>query len=123
MFQSVYFFLNNFLLFFPHRIWLYKEWCFIFQLKVDFYEWTCAYIVSKTENVTKIICFVRNSSLPISSSKEFSRYNLSLNISASVMCLLLSSGSSPGYLSSFVGTLVSSVIVSVHVNILGTSDE
>ena len=38
------------------------------------------------------------------------------------MCLLLSYGSSHRYLSSFVGTLVSSVIVSVHVDILGISD-
>ena len=36
---------------------------------------------------------------------------------ASVICFLLSSGSSHGYLSSLVGTLVSSVIVSVHVDI------
>ena len=35
------------------------------------------------------------------------------------MCLCLSSGSSHGYLSSLVGTLVSSVIVLVHVDILG----
>ena len=38
------------------------------------------------------------------------------------MCLLLSSGSNHGYLSSLVRTLVSSVIVSVHVEILGISD-
>ena len=38
------------------------------------------------------------------------------------MSCLLSSGSSHGYLSSLVGTLVSSVIVSVHVDILGISD-
>ena len=38
------------------------------------------------------------------------------------MCLHLSSGSSHGYFPSLVGTLVSSVIVSVHVNILGISD-
>ena len=38
------------------------------------------------------------------------------------MCLLLSSGSSHGYLSSLVRKLVSSVIVSVHVNILGILD-
>ena len=122
MLQSVHFFLNNFLLFFPHRVWLYKEWCFIFQPKVDFYEWTCAYLISKTENIMKIICFVGNSSLPLSLSNESSRFSLSFNISASVMCLLLSSGSSHGYLSSFVGTLVSSVIVSVQVNILAISD-
>ena len=65
---------------------------------------------------------VRNSSLPLSSSNESSKFNLCHNISASVMCLHLSSGSIHGYLSSLVGTLVSSVIVSVHVNILGISD-
>ena len=66
--------------------------------------------------------FVRNSYLPLSSSNESSKFNLCLNILASVMCLLLSSGSSHGYLLSLVGTLVSSVIVSVHVDILGISD-
>ena len=65
---------------------------------------------------------VRNSSLPLSSSNESSTFNLGLNISVSVMCLYLSSESSHGYLSSLVGTLVSSVIVSVHVDILGISD-
>ena len=45
-----------------------------------------------------------------------------VNISASVMCLHLSSGSSHGYLSSFVRTLVSSVIVSIHIDILGISN-
>ena len=62
---------------------------------------------------------VRNSSLPLSSSNESSKFNLCLNISASFMCLCLSSGSSHEYLSSLVGTLVSSVIVSVHVDING----
>ena len=38
------------------------------------------------------------------------------------MCLHLSSGSNHGYLSSFVWTLVSSMIVSVLVDILGISD-
>ena len=65
---------------------------------------------------------VRNSSLPLSSSNKSSKFNLCLNISASIMCLLLSSGSSHGYLSSLVGTLVLSVFVSVHVDILGISD-
>ena len=123
MFQSVHFFLNDFLLFFSHRIRLYKEWCFIFKLKVNFYEWTCTYLISKTENIMKIIYFLRKSSLPLSSSNESSRFNLSLSISASVMCLLLSSGSSQGYLSSFVGTFVSSLIMLVHADILGISDE
>ena len=66
--------------------------------------------------------FVRNSSVPLSSSSESSKFNLCLNILASVMRLLLSSGSSQGYLSSFLGTLVSSAIVSVHVNIVGILD-
>ena len=65
---------------------------------------------------------VRNSSLPFSSSKKPSKFNLCLNISASVMCLHLSSGKSHGYLSSLVGTLVFSVIVLVHIDILGISD-
>ena len=38
------------------------------------------------------------------------------------MCLLLSSGSSHGYLSSLIRTFVSSVIVSVNVDILDISD-
>ena len=38
------------------------------------------------------------------------------------MYLCLSSGSNHGYLSSLVRTLVSSVIASVHVDILGISD-
>ena len=70
----------------------------------------------------KLSVFVRNSSLPLSSSSESSKFNLCLNISTSVMCLLLSSGSKHGYLLSFVGTSVSSVIVSVHVDILSISD-
>ena len=119
MFQSIHFFLDNCLLFFPHRIWSYRERGFIFQLKVDLYEWTCAYLISKTENIMEVVWF---SFLPLSSSNESSKFNLCLNILASVMCLHLSSGSSHGYLSSLVGTLLSSVSVSVHVNILGISD-
>ena len=65
---------------------------------------------------------LRNSSLPLLSSNESSKFNLYLNILASVMRLLLSSGSSHGYLSSLVGTLVSSMIVSIHVDILGILD-
>ena len=76
----------------------------------------------RLKTLWKSSVFVRSSSLPLSSSSESSKFNLCLNISASVVCLLLSSGSSHGYLSSLVGTLVSSVIVSVHVVILGISD-
>ena len=60
--------------------------------------------------------------MPLSSSNESSRFNLSLSVSVSVMCLLLLSGLSQGYLSSFVVILVPSVIMSVHVNILGIPD-
>ena len=70
----------------------------------------------------KLSVFVRNSSLPLSSSNESSKFNLCLHILASIMCLHLLSGSSHGYLLSLVGTLVLSVIVSVHVDILGISD-
>ena len=70
----------------------------------------------------KSLVLVRNSSFPFSSNSESSRLSFCLNILASVMCLHLSSGSNNGYLSSFVRTLVSSVIVSVHVDILGISD-
>ena len=61
--------------------------------------------------------FIRNWS-----NSESSRLSFWLSISASVMCLHLSSGSNHGYLSSLVWTLVSSLIVSVHVDILGISD-
>ena len=30
--ESIHFFLYDFLLFFSHWIWSYKEWCFILQL-------------------------------------------------------------------------------------------
>ena len=70
----------------------------------------------------EVISIGEKFSLPLPSSNESSKFNLCLNISASVMSLHLSSGSSHGYLSSLVGTLVSSVIVSVHVDILGISD-
>ena len=43
------------------------------------------------------------------------------SISASVMCHHLSSGSNQGYLSSCVGTFVSSVVTSVQVEIHGIS--
>ena len=66
--------------------------------------------------------FIRNSSFPLSSNVESSRFYFCQIISESVMCLHLSSGSSHGYWSSFVGISVSSVILSVHVNILGISD-
>ena len=108
-------------MFFPHRIWSYKERGFIFQLEVDLCKGTCSYLISKTENVMEIVYFGEKFFLT-SSSNEPSKFNLCLNISASVMCLHLSFGSSHGYLSSLVGTLVSSVIVSVHVDILGISD-
>ena len=70
----------------------------------------------------EVICFSEKTSLPLSSSNETSKFSLYLNISASVMCLHLSSGSSHGHLSSLVGTLVFSVIVLVHVDILGISE-
>ena len=69
----------------------------------------------------EIICFGEKFSLPLSSSNESSKFNLCLNISASVMCLHII-WVYHGYLSSLVGTLVSSVTVSVHVNILQISD-
>ena len=55
MFKSIHFFLYDFLLFFLHGIWSDKEWGFIFQLQVYFNKWACAYFISKTKYIMKII--------------------------------------------------------------------
>ena len=89
---------------------------------MNFYEWTCAYFISETKYIMKVISLCKNSSFHFLADSESLRLSFCLSISASVMCLHLSSGSNHGYLSSLVGTLVSSVIVSVHVDILGISN-
>ena len=63
----------------------------------------------------------KNSSLPLSSYVQSDKLSFIWSISASVMCHHLSSGSNQGYLSSCVGTFVSSVVTSVQVEIHGIS--
>ena len=81
---------------------------------MDFNKWTCAYLISKTK-------YIKNFSFCLSSSEHSVKLSFILSISASVICCHLSSGSNHGYLSSCVGTLVSSVVISVHVEIRGIS--
>ena len=69
----------------------------------------------------KVVSLGQKSSLPLSSSAQSAKLSFILSISASVMCHHLSSGSSQGYMSSCVGTFVSSVIISVQVEIWGIS--
>ena len=57
----------------------------------------------------------------MSSSEQSVKLSFILSISAFVICRHLSSGSNHGYLLSCVGTLVSSVVISVHVEIRGIS--
>ena len=65
----------------------------------------------------KLLILAKNSSLPLSSSVQSDKLSFIWSISASVICLHLSSGSSQGYLSSCVGTFMSSVVTSVQVEI------
>ena len=83
-------------------------------------KWACAYFISKTKYILKVV-LAKKSFLPLSSSAQSSKLSFILSISASVMCHHLSSGSSQGYLSSCVGTFVSSVVISVQVEIHGVS--
>ena len=117
MFQSIHFFLYDFLLFFSHGIWSGKEWGFIFQLQVYFNKWTCAYLISKTKYIMEIISLGQKSSFPLSSNAQSDKFSFIQSISVSVMCHHLSSGSNQGYLSSCVGTFMSLVVISVQVEI------
>ena len=69
----------------------------------------------------KLSVLAKKSSLPLLSSAQSDKLSFILSISASVMCHCLSSGSSQGYLSSCVGAFMSSVIISVQVEICGIS--
>ena len=69
----------------------------------------------------KVVSLDQKILLPFSSSAQSAKLSFILSISASVMCHCLSSGSSQGYLSSCVGTFVSSVVISVQVEIHGIS--
>ena len=55
MFESIHFFLYDFLLLFPHGIWSYKKWDFIFQLQMYFDKWACGYFISKTKYIMKVV--------------------------------------------------------------------
>ena len=117
MFESVHFFLYDFLLFFPHGIWSYKEWGFIFQFQMYFDKWACAYFICKTKYIMKIISLSQKFLFPVTLNAQSDKLSFIQSISASVMCHHLSSGSSQGYLSSCVGTFMSSVVISVQVEI------
>ena len=64
---------------------------------------------------------VKNSSFYLSSGEHSVKLSFILSISASVICHCLSSGSNHGYLLSCVGMLVSSVVISVHVEMCSIS--
>ena len=64
---------------------------------------------------------INNSSFPLSSNVQSDKLSFIQSISASVMCHHLSSGSNQGYLSSCVGTFMSSMVTSVQVEIHGIS--
>ena len=87
-----------------------------------FNKWTCAFLISRTKYIVKSSSLVKNSSFCLSSSEYSVKLSFILSISASVICHHLSSGSNHGYLSSCVGRLVSSVVISVHVEICGISE-
>ena len=63
----------------------------------------------------------KNSSFCLSSNEHSVKLSFIQNISASVICHCLSSGSNYGYLSSCVGMFMSSVVISVQVEIRGIS--
>ena len=121
MLESVHFFLYDFLLFFSHWIWSYKEWCFIFNFKCTSIKGHVPISSLRLKMSVNCSTFFRNSSFPFLSSTESLRLSFILSILESVMFLLMSSHSNQEYLSSGVGLFVSSTDNSVHVVIRGIS--
>ena len=68
-----------------------------------------------------LLVLAKNSSLLLLSSAQSTKLSFIQSISASVICHHLSLESSQGYLSSCVGTFVSSVVLSVQFEIHGIS--
>ena len=119
MFKSIHFLLFDFLLFFPHGIWSYKKWSFIFQLQMYFDIQACVYFISKTKYIMKVMSWPK---IPLCLFHLMhNQISFIQSIFASVMCHHLSSGSNQGYLSSCVGTFMSSVVILVQVEIHGIS--
>ena len=121
MFESIHFFLYDFLLFFPHGIWSYKKWGFVFQLQMYFDKWASAYFISKTKYIMKVISLCQKFLFTFVIYVQSAKLSFIWIISASVMCHHLSSGSNQGHLSSCMGTFMSSVVISVQVEICGIS--
>ena len=69
----------------------------------------------------KSLSLAKNSSFCLSSNEHSVKLSFIQSISASVICHCLSSGSNHRYLLSCVGTFVSSVVISVQVEICGIS--
>ena len=121
MLESIHFFLYDFLLFFPHWIRSYKEWCFVFQFQMYFYEWTSTISLLRLNTSINCSTFIKNSSFSFSFNIESLRLSFIQSISLSVIFLLTSSGSNQGYLSSGVDLFVSSIGSSIQVVIHGIS--
>ena len=96
---------------------------FVLQLQMYLNEWTHAYFISKSKYIRKVISLGQKSSLHLLSSAQSAKLSFILSISASITCCHLSSWSSQGYMSSCVGTFMSSMVISVQVEIHGISAE
>ena len=121
MLESVHFFLYDFLLFFPHWVWSYKEWHFIFNFKCTSMNGQVPISSLRLKMSVNCSMFVKNSSVPFLSNTESLRLSFIQSILVSVMFLLMSSNSNQGYLLSKVDLFVSSTSNSLCVVMHGIS--